>query len=66
MNLVWTSLYVFKWINLTYKLSLSRNGGWPLVEGYELVEYRDPKGRPFLEADDFSRQLSISEDDVRS
>jgi hypothetical protein len=49
MNLIWTSLYVFKWMNLTYKLSSSRNGRCPLAEGYELVEYRDLKGRPFWE-----------------
>ena len=48
-NLVWTSLYVFKWMNLTYKLSSSRNGRCPLVEGYDLVECRDLKGRPFWE-----------------
>ena len=47
--LAYTLLFVFKEIHLTYKLSVSRNGRWPLVEGYDLVEYGDPKGRPFWE-----------------
>lgn len=49
MNLARTLLFIFKWLHLTYKLSVTRNGRWPLVEGYEPVEYRDPKGRPFWE-----------------
>lgn len=48
MNLVWTSLYVFKWINLTYKLSLSRNGGGGLwLKDMNLSNIETPRADRF-------------------